>query len=64
MAKKTIDQVDVAGKRVLMRVDFNVPLNDRQGVIDDRRIVSALPTITSVLERKGKLITMTYDVRR
>ena len=59
MAKKTIADVEVAGKRVLMRVDFNVPLND--GVItDDRRIRMALETIKSVSDRGGKLIVMSH----
>jgi len=59
MAKMTIEDLDVAGKRVLMRVDFNVPVKD--GVItDDRRIRGALPSIQYVLERGGKLILMTH----
>ena len=60
MAKKTIDQVDVAGKTVLMRVDFNVPLGDGQSITDDRRIRMALPSIKSVIDRGGKLILMSH----
>ncbi len=60
MAKKTIADVDVAGKTVLMRVDFNVPLDDKQQITDDRRIRMALPSIQSVLERGGKLILMSH----
>ncbi|MDO4569756.1 MAG: phosphoglycerate kinase [Planctomycetia bacterium] len=60
MAKKTIDSVDVAGKTVLMRVDFNVPLDDNQNITDDRRIVMALPSIKSVLDRGGKLVLMSH----
>src|SRR6056297_821049 len=60
MAKKTIDQVDVAGKTVLMRVDFNVPLDDQQQISDDRRIRMALPSIKSVIDRGGKLILMSH----
>ncbi|MCO8121857.1 phosphoglycerate kinase [Stieleria sp. TO1_6] len=60
MAKKSIDQVDVAGKTVLMRVDFNVPLDDQQNITDDRRIRMALPSIKSVIDRGGKLILMSH----
>lgn len=60
MPKKTIAQVDVRGKRVLMRVDFNVPLDDQQRITDDRRIREALPSIKSVLDREGKLILMSH----
>ncbi len=60
MAKQTIADVDVAGKNVLMRVDFNVPLDDQQAITDDRRIVMALPSIKSVLERGGRVILMSH----
>ena len=60
MAKKTVADVDVAGKRVLMRVDFNVPLDADQQITDDRRITQALPTIKSILERGGRLILMSH----
>lgn len=60
MAKKTIADVDVAGKTVLMRVDFNVPLDDAGVITDDRRIREALPTIRSVLDRNGKLILISH----
>src|SRR5436305_897652 len=59
MAKKTVADVDVKGKRVLMRVDFNVPL-DGAKITDDRRIVQALPTIKNVLDRGGRLILMSH----
>lgn len=60
MAKKTIDQIEVAGKNVLMRVDFNVPLDETQQITDDRRIRMALPSIKSVLDRGGRLILMSH----
>ncbi len=60
MAKKTIDQVDVAGKTVLMRVDFNVPLDESLAITDDRRIRMALPSIRSVIDRGGRLILMSH----
>lgn len=59
MAKQNIATVDVSGKRVLIRVDFNVPL--KNGVItDDRRIRAALPTIESVIERGGRAVCMSH----
>jgi phosphoglycerate kinase len=60
MAKKTIDDVAVAGKTVLMRVDFNVPLDDHGVITDDRRVRMALPSIHSVIDRGGKLILMSH----
>ena len=60
MAKRNIADVDVANKTVLMRVDFNVPLDENQKVTDDLRIRMALPTIKSVLDRKGKLILISH----
>ncbi len=59
MAKKTIVDVDVRGKRVLMRVDFNVPLQDGR-ISDDRRIRMALTSIKSVVDRGGRLILMSH----
>jgi phosphoglycerate kinase len=60
MPKKNISQVDVAGKKVLMRVDFNVPLDDHQNITDDRRIEMAIPSIRSVLDRGGSVILMSH----
>jgi len=59
MAKKTVADIDVKSKRVLMRVDFNVPLEGSK-ITDDRRIVQALPTIKNVLDRGGRLILMSH----
>ncbi|MCC7205360.1 MAG: phosphoglycerate kinase, partial [Phycisphaeraceae bacterium] len=59
MAKKTIADIDVKGKTVLMRVDFNVPIKGGK-ITDDRRIAMALPSIKSVIERGGKLILMSH----
>ena len=60
MPKKTVADIDVEGKRVLVRVDFNVPLNDALEVTDNLRVQMALPTINSVLERGGRLILMSH----
>ena len=59
MAKQTVADVDVKGKRVLMRADFNVPL-DGGRITDDRRIVQAMPTIKSIIERGGRLVLMSH----
>jgi phosphoglycerate kinase len=60
MPKRSIADVDVRDRAVLMRVDFNVPLDDQQQITDDLRIRMALPTIESVLSRGGKLILMSH----
>jgi 3-phosphoglycerate kinase len=60
MAKKTVADVDVKGRKVLMRVDFNVPQDDDGNITSDDRIVKALPTIRNVLERGGSLILMSH----
>ena len=59
MSKKTVADVDVRGKKVLMRVDFNVPIEGGK-ITDDRRIVQALPTIKDVIGRGGRLILMSH----
>ena len=59
MAKKTVADIDVQGKRVLMRVDFNVPLEGGR-ITDDRRIAQALPTIKNVVDRGGKLVLVSH----
>ncbi len=59
MPKKTISDVEVSDKKVLIRVDFNVPLEGGR-ITDDRRIVMALPTIRSVLDRGGSAILISH----
>jgi len=60
MNKKTVRDIDVAGKRCLVRVDFNVPLNDELEITDDNRIVGALPTINYLIENKAKVILCSH----
>jgi phosphoglycerate kinase len=60
MAKKTVDQVDVAGKRVFVRVDFNVPQNEKGEITDDTRIRESLPTIRYIIEHAGKAILASH----
>jgi len=57
---KTITDIDVSGKRVLCRVDFNVPLDDDCRITDDARIRAALPTLRHVMENGGKLIVASH----
>jgi phosphoglycerate kinase len=56
----SIDNYNFNGKKVLMRVDFNVPLNENQEITDDTRIVTALPTIQKILSENGSLILLTH----
>src|SRR4051794_276125 len=60
MAKKTVTDLQPAGKRVLTRVDFNVPLDDNGRITDDRRIRQALPTLKAILDAGGKLVVMSH----
>ena len=63
MPRKTINQIEVASQRVLMRVDFNVPMDDSGAITDDRRIKLALPSIRSVIDRGGRLVLMSHRGR-
>lgn len=59
MAKRTVKDLDVAGKRVIVRVDFNVPRKGDE-ITNDNRIVQALPTINYLVENKAKVILMSH----
>ena len=58
--KKTIKDLDVKGKRVLVRCDFNVPMDEELNITDDRRIRSSLPTINYLIENNAKVILMSH----
>jgi len=61
MPKKTVEDIDVAGKKVLLRVDFNVPLDTNTGDIsDDSRIQASLPTIKYLVDHKAKIIICSH----
>ncbi|MGV8906702.1 MAG: phosphoglycerate kinase [Acetobacterium sp.] len=60
MNKKTVSDLDLIGKKVLVRVDFNVPLDENRNITDDTRIMASLPTINYILEHGGAVILMSH----
>lgn len=60
MKKMTIDDISVQGKKILVRVDFNVPLDENLNITDETRIVESLPTIRKILKEKGRAILMSH----
>ena len=58
--KKTLADIQIKGKSVLMRADFNVPLDGRCSITDDSRIVAAMPSTKHILNNGGKLILMSH----
>src|SRR3546814_7343920 len=60
MKMKTVEQYDFSGKRALIRVDFNVPLNEQFEITDDNRIVAAFPTIEKILNDGGAVVLMSH----
>ena len=59
-SKKTVRDIDVKGKKVIVRVDFNVPLDENGSITDDKRIVGALPTIKYLVEHGAKTILVSH----
>jgi len=57
---KTIKDIDIAGKRVFVRVDFNVPMDEQQNISDDTRISAVLPTLKYILDNNSKLIIASH----
>ena len=60
MSKKTVKDIDLKGKKVFVRCDFNVPMDDSKKITDNRRIVSALPTIKYLIEQNCKIILASH----
>ena len=60
MNKLSIDKVELKNKNILVRVDFNVPLDDQLNITDDLRIVSSIPTINKIISESGKAILMSH----
>ena len=60
MKLKTIRDIDVKGKRVLLRVDFNVPFDSEGNISDNTRIVAALPTIQYLLDNEAKVVIISH----
>ena len=56
----SIKELDLQGKRVLVRVDFNVPLDEHQNITDDTRIKAVLPTLQYILDHQGRLVIMSH----
>ena len=55
-----IDNYDFTGKKAIVRVDFNVPLNEKMEITDDTRIRAAIPTLKKVIEKGGAVIVMSH----
>ncbi len=60
MSKKTVRDIDLKGKKVFVRCDFNVPMDENQNITDNRRIVAALPTIKYLIEQNCKVILASH----
>jgi phosphoglycerate kinase len=60
LKKKTLDDIDLKGKRALVRVDYNVPLDSGGNITDDTRIRATLPTVNHILDNGGSVILISH----
>ena len=60
MSKKTVRDIELTGKKVFVRCDFNVPMDENQKITDNRRIVAAVPTIKYLIEQNCKIILSSH----
>ena len=60
MSIRRVDQIELKGKRVFVRVDYNVPLDDKGGITDDTRITASLPTVRYVIEAGGRVLLASH----
>ena len=60
MNKKTVEDIQVNGKRVLVRVDFNVPMDENKNITDENRILGAMPTIKYLLKNEAKVVLCSH----
>ena len=60
LSKKSVKDIDVSGKRVLVRCDFNVPLDENKNITDENRINGALPTIQYLIDQGAKVILCSH----
>ncbi|MBN2720983.1 MAG: phosphoglycerate kinase, partial [Proteobacteria bacterium] len=60
MRKKTVEDVQLAGKRALVRVDFNVPMDAHGNITNDTRIRACLPTVNHILDHGGSVVLMSH----
>ena len=58
--KKSVEDIDVSGKKVIARCDFNVPQDENGNITDDKRIVAPLPTIQYLLEQNAAVIACSH----
>jgi phosphoglycerate kinase len=60
VAKKTLQDIDLTGKKVFIRVDFNVPMDEQNHITDDSRVVKSLPTIQYAIKQRAKIVLASH----